>query len=116
MISWNDTNLDIKNTISAFYGRFDGIEKVQYLLLQKAKKNRKFPKQVPLWDLLWESTFFSVCRRVIRHADTPLRNPAGGIMAVFADRLSVPLFQQSNRHIIDVGAGGAGHDQAAGLF
>lgn len=30
--------------ISAFYGRFDGIEKVQYLLLQKAKKNRKFPK------------------------------------------------------------------------
>ena len=44
MISWNDTNLDIKNSISAFYGRFDGIEKVQYLLLQKAKKNRKFPK------------------------------------------------------------------------
>ena len=38
------------------------------------------------------------------------------IMAAFADRLSVPLFQQSNRHIIDVGAGGAGHDQAAGLF
>ena len=37
-------------------------------------------------------------------------------MAAFADQLSVPLFQQSNRHIIDVGAGGAGHDQAAGFL